>query len=131
MTVHNRSRPKPTPAELEILNVLWQSGPSTVREVHSVLEASKNAGYTTVLKLMQIMADKGLLTREESGRAHIYSPVIRREEAQRRAVGDLIESMFGGSAAQLALRALAEQRASKKELAEIRNLLDEYEGKRR
>ena len=111
--------------------MLWQSGPSTVREVHSVLEASKNAGYTTVLKLMQIMADKGLLTREESGRAHIYSPVINREEAQRRAVGDLIESMFGGSAAQLALRALAEQRASKKELAEIRNLLNEYEGKRR
>jgi BlaI family transcriptional regulator, penicillinase repressor len=125
------STPKPTAAELEILGVLWHTGPATVRQVHEVLEARKGAGYTTVLKTMQIMADKGLLEREDSSRAHVYKPVLRQEETQRQLVDDLLEKVFGGSASQLVMRALSGRRTSKKEMAEIRRMLDEYEGGRR
>jgi predicted transcriptional regulator len=121
---------KPTPGELEILNVLWERGPSTVRDVHTDLERTRGTGYTTVLKLMQIMADKGLVRREESGRAHVYRAAFKQADAQRRAVNEMIETMFGGSAARLALRALSTKRASKEELAELRQMLDEYEGRR-
>ncbi len=123
--------PKPTAAELEILGVLWQTGPATVRRVHEVLEARKGAGYTTVLKTMQIMADKGLLGREESAKAHVYTPVLRQEDTQRQLVDDLLEKVFGGSASQLVMRALSGRRTSKKEMAEIRRMLDEYEGGKR
>lgn len=122
--------PKPTAAELEILGVLWQTGPATVRQVHEVLAERKGAGYTTVLKLMQIMAEKGLVEREESGRAHIYRPVLRKEDTQGQLLDDLLERVFGGSAAQLVVRALSERRASKEELAEIRRMLDEVEGEK-
>jgi predicted transcriptional regulator len=118
--------PKPTSGELEILNVLWERGPSTVRDVHSGLEPVRHVGYTTVLKLMQIMADKGLLQREEQGRAHLYRPAVRRADTQRRAVQDLVATMFGGSAAQLALHALSGAQATREELAEIRRLLKEH-----
>jgi BlaI family transcriptional regulator, penicillinase repressor len=121
---------KPTPGELEILNVLWDRGPSTVRDVHSELERLRGTGYTTVLKLMQIMAEKGLVRREESGRAHIYRASVKQADAQKRAVNEMIETMFGGSAGQLALRALSGRRATKEELAELRSLLDKHEGRR-
>lgn len=122
---------KPTPGELEILNVLWERGPCTVREVHTELERTRGTGYTTVLKLMQIMAEKGLVRREAEGRAHVYQAAVRQEDAQKRAVTEMIETMFGGSAARLALRALSAKRASKEELAELRRLLDEHEGRRK
>jgi BlaI family transcriptional regulator, penicillinase repressor len=123
--------PKPTAAELDILSALWSTGPATVRQVHEALSGHKDAGYTTVLKTMQIMTDKGLLEREESARAHTYRPALRREDTQRQMVDDLLEKVFGGSASQLVMRALSGRRTSKKEMAEIRRMLDEYEGGRR
>lgn len=123
--------PRPTAAELEILGVLWQTGPATVRQVWSHMDGAKPTGYTTVLKLMQIMAEKGLVERNEENRAHVYSPVLEREEVQGRMVDDLLERVFGGSASALVMRALSRKRASKKEIAEIRKLLDEAEGGKR
>jgi len=119
---------RPTDAELAILRVLWQRGPSTVRQVHETLNRDRPTGYTTVLKMMQIMTDKGLLRRDESQRAHIYHPVFAEEETQRRLVGDLIERAFGGSTANLVMQALSAKKASPEELAEIRRLLAESEG---
>jgi len=118
---------RPTSAELEILGVLWEQGPSTVRQVHEVLEARRGAGYTTVLKLLQIMAEKGHVEREESTRAHVYRAVIQREETQGRLVEDLMDRAFGGSAAELVMRALETRPASPDELAAIRALLRDYE----
>lgn len=124
--------PKPTPAELEILGVLWRIGPATVRRVHEALGGAQAASYTTTLKLMQIMTGKGLLERDERGRAHLYRPVWKREQTQGQIVRDLLDRAFGGSAAQLVLRALSERRASAEEIREIRRMLDtiEREGKR-
>lgn len=123
--------PKPTGSELEILGVLWETGPATVRQVWAQLDAGKPTGYTTVLKLMQIMAEKGLLKRNEENRAHVYIAVPEREEVQGRMVDDLLERVFGGSASALVMRALSRKRASKKEIAEIRKMLDEAEGGKR
>ena len=117
----------PTGAELEILGVLWQRGPSTVRQVNEQLNALRPTGKTTTLKLMQIMADKGLLARDESVRPQVYRPTMPREATQGKLVGDLLKRAFEGSAGQLVLRALATQRTSKQELAEIRQLLDDME----
>ena len=117
--------PRPTDAELEILKVLWRRGPSTVREVFETL--GERTGYTTVLKLMQIMADKGLVTRDESERAHRYEAAAPEDETQRRLVGDLLRKAFDGSAKKLVLQALSAERASHEELDEIRRLLDELE----
>ena len=119
--------PRPTDAELQILRVLWQKGPSTVRGVLEGLERGRSIGYTTVLKLLQIMAEKGLVSRDESQRAHLYAPRIPREETQRQLVGDLLERAFGGSAERLVMQALASRKASPEELARIRKLLDELE----
>jgi predicted transcriptional regulator len=119
--------PRPTDAELEILTVLWSRGPSTVRDVHAVLSARKAAQYTTVLKLMQIMAEKGLVRRDEQQRAHIYEAARPREWTQRQLAGDLLQRAFEGSASGLVLGALSARKASREELAEIRKLLDEYE----
>lgn len=119
--------PRPTAAELEILRVLWSLGPATVREVHEQLNQTKPTGYTTVLKLMQIMAEKGLVRRNEDQRAHVYEAACRREDTQRQLVGDLVERAFGGSATQLVMQALAAKRATPEELAEIRRILDEFE----
>lgn len=119
---------KPTAAELEILGVLWRLGPSTVREIHEEMQKRQEAGYTTVLKLMQIMTEKGLLARDERERAHVYRPVMKQEETQRQIVTDLMERAFGGSAAQLVLRALSAKKSSKAELQEIREMLDRMEG---
>jgi predicted transcriptional regulator len=114
--------PRPTDAELAILRVLWERGPSTVREVHEVLQ--DGGGYTTVLKLMQIMTEKGLVVRDESQRAHVYSARATQEKTQRQLVTDLVERAFGGSPAQLAMQALSTKKTSPEELAELRRLLD-------
>ena len=119
--------PKPTDAELEILTVLWSRGPSTVREVHETVVRRKPTQYTTVLKLLQIMADKGLVRRDEKQRAHIYVASQPREWTQRQLAGDLLQRAFQGSARSLLLGALSSRKASKEELAEVRELLDDYE----
>ena len=126
-----RNTPRPTDAELEILKVLWRRGPSTVREVFESFGDTKRTGYTTVLKLMQIMADKGLVVRDESERAHRYEAALAEDETQRQLVGDLLQKAFDGSAKKLVLQALSAERASAEELSEIRRMLDELErGKR-
>jgi len=124
--------PRPTEAELEILTVLWSQGPATVREVHDTI-ARRRPGqqYTTVLKLLQIMAEKGLVERDEKQRAHIYRSARPREWTQRQIAGDLLQRAFGGSAKSLLVGALTAKKTSKQELAEIRKLLDEYEGSSR
>lgn len=119
--------PRPTDAELEILTVLWSRGPSTVREVHETLGRRKPMQYSTVLKFLQIMADKGLVRRDEKQRAHIYEAARPREWTQRQLAGDLLQRAFAGSAKNLLVGALSARKASRKELAEIRELLDEYE----
>lgn len=125
----NKPVPKPTDAELAILRVLWTRGPSTVRQVHDVLSAERDLAYTTTLKLLQIMTDKGLTVREEQARSHVYAARQAEEETQRRLVGDLLARAFGGSAAKLVVQALATTRASADELREIRRLLDEHKGR--
>jgi len=129
-------RQRPTDAELEILKVLWERGPSTVREVQEVLADARQpipstTGYTTVLKLMQIMARKGLVERDEDQRAHVYRAAEERDLTQRRLVDDLLDRAFDGSAGGLVLHALGSRRASAADLAEIRKLLDDYEEKKR
>lgn len=124
-------RKRPTDAETEILAVLWDRGPSTVREVHEVLGPARGVGYTTVLKLLQIMADKGWVERDASQRSHVYAPAVAREEMQSRLVGDFVERVFAGSTSQLVVRALSGKPASDEEIAEIRRMLDELEGERR
>jgi predicted transcriptional regulator len=119
--------PKPTEAELEILAVLWSRGPSTVREVHEAVAGRKSTQYTTVLKLLQIMAVKGLVRRDEKQRAHVYEAAKPREWTQRQLAGDLLHRAFNGSARSLMVGALSAQKATKQELAELRKLLDEYE----
>jgi len=119
---------RPTDGELEILRVLWRKGPSTVRDVHSILSKTKpGTGYTTVLKLMQIMAEKDLVIRDEKNKAHVYAPRIREDQTQRQLVGDLVDRVFGGSAARMVMQALATKKANPEELAEIRHMLDEFE----
>ncbi len=119
--------PKPTEAELAILRVLWQRGPSTVRQVHEDLNAVRNTGYTTVLKLMQIMHEKGLVTRDEKPYAHVYQARLPREQTQRTLVADLLDRAFEGSMSKLLLQALSSRRAAPEELSEIRKILKDYE----
>lgn len=119
--------PRPTDAELEILKVLWRRGPCTVREVFDSLSESKQTGYTTVLKFMQIMAEKGLVRRDETERAHRYEAALAEEETQRQLVGDLLRRAFDGSAKRLVVQALSAERATADELEEIRRLLDRLE----
>jgi len=118
--------PRPTDAELEILTVLWSIGPATVREVYDVIGRQRPVQYSTVLKFMQIMAGKGLVRRDEEQRAHIYKPARPREWTQRQLAGDLLERAFSGSAKALLVGALSARRATKRELADIRKLLDDY-----
>ena len=123
--------PRPTDAELTILRVLWDRGPATVRQVHESLAGDRETGYTTTLKLMQIMADKGLVTRDESSRTHVYAARVPRDRTQKQLVSHLIDRAFGGSSAALVLQALSAQPASDAELAEIRRLIDDYGRKSR
>ena len=120
-----RTPQRPTEAELEILRVLWERGPSTVRQVHESLTVARETGYTTTLKLMQIMTDKGLVTRDEATRTHVYTAGASQEMTQRQLVNDLVDRAFGGSAAELVLRALSTHKASDEELNEIRRLIDD------
>jgi BlaI family transcriptional regulator, penicillinase repressor len=119
--------PRPTDGELEILTVLWSRGPSTVRQVHEVINRRKPTQYSTVLKFMQIMAEKGLVKRDESQRAHVYAAAQARERTEQQLAGDLLRRAFGGSATNLLMGALSARKASKQELAELRKLLDDYE----
>jgi BlaI family penicillinase repressor len=123
----SKSLPRPTDAELEILNVLWRRGPSTVREVYEVLLENKDIGYTTILKLMQIMSEKGLVSRDESDRTHVYEAERAQDETQRQLLSDLLDRAFNGSSTKLVMQALSSKKASKAELAEIRGMLDELE----
>jgi len=128
MAKRKRKLPRPTDAELAILRVLWQRGPCTVRQVRDELNADRPTGYTTVLKLMQIMTEKGLVTRDESRRTHVYQPRLPAEGTQRQLVADLLERAFEGSAEKLVMQALSTTKVSSAELAKIRAMLDEIEG---
>jgi predicted transcriptional regulator len=126
--VGNFDLPRPTDAELAILRTLWKRGPSTVRQVLESLNQDRETGYTTALKLLQIMTEKGLVERDETERTHVYRARLPKEQTQRQLVGDLLDKAFGGSASQLVLQALSTKPASADELAQIRRLLDELEG---
>ena len=127
MTQHGISRP--TDAELAILQVLWNRGPSTVRDVHKVLSLRRKTGYTTTLKLMQIMAKKGLVTRDASRRTHVYQAKASQDSTQQQLISSLLERAFEGSAKSLIMQALSNHKTSAEELSEIRELLDSLEGK--
>ncbi len=118
--------PRPTDAELEILTVLWSIGPATVRQVHEVIRRRRPAQYSTVLKFLQIMADKGLVRRDDAARAHVYQPARPREWTQRQLAGDLLDRAFSGSAKALLMGALSVRKAKPEELAEMRRLIDEH-----
>jgi BlaI family transcriptional regulator, penicillinase repressor len=125
-----RPLPRPTDAELEILTVLWSRGATTVREVHETIAARKPTQYTTVLKTLQIMANKGLVRRDETQRAHIYEAAKPQEWTQQQLAGDLLQRAFNGSARGLMMGALSARKASKAELAEMRRLIDEFEAEK-
>lgn len=121
---------RPTDAELAILRVLWERGASTVRQVFEVLSAEKELGYTTVLKMLQIMNEKGLVQRDVTDRVHVFSTTQTRTQTQRHMLDDLLDKAFGGSSTSLVMQALATRKASREELAEIRKLLDQAEGRK-
>jgi BlaI family penicillinase repressor len=123
------SKTNPTPSELEILHILWTRGPSTVREIHEVLSKEKDVGYTSALKLLQIMTGKGLVTRTEDQRAHVYTATQPAETTKQQFAADVLQRVFRGSASQLMQHVLSGRRGSKKEIEEIRRMLDEYERK--
>ena len=123
-----RQPPKPTPSELEILHVLWNRGPSTVRDVLDALSEKKSLGYTGVLKLLQIMTAKGMVRRDESQRAHVYEAVRPAEQTKRQLATDMLQRVFEGSASQLMMHALSGHQTSPKEIEELRRILDAYQG---
>src|SRR5580704_10369117 len=125
--MNKKSLPQPTGAELELLRVLWDRGPSTVREIHDSLRDQKETGYTTTLKILQKMAEKGLVKRDESRRSHVYRAVWQAEQTQRQLVRDLLRRAFGGSPGKLVVQALSEEAVSPDELLEIRQLLEKLE----
>lgn len=116
---------KPTESELEILQVLWEKKTATVREVHEELLKTKEAGYTTTLKLMQIMHEKGLVLRDDSIKTHIYQPAVTREKTQKHLLGKMIDNLFGGSPTQLVIQALGNHQTTKEELEELERLIDQ------
>lgn len=120
---------KPTESELEILQILWQKKSCTVREVHEILEKTKPVGYTSTLKLMQIMHEKGLVDRDTSSRTHIYRPILNQEKTQKQLVKKLVENMFNGSAANLVMQALGNHKTNPEEIEEIKNFLDQLKNK--
>src|SRR5271169_5742113 len=123
MKQRRQSLPKPTEVELELLRVLWEKGSASVRELHEVVSRQRALGYTSVLKTLQIMTEKGLVERTEAGKAHIYHAAASQEETQNQLLRDLSERLFSGSAAQLAMHALSMQPASEEELEEIRKII--------
>ena len=120
--------PRPTDAKLSILRVLWEAGPRSVREIQHLMNENRPTGYTTVLKMLQIMTEKGLVVRDESVRPQIYRPRLSRVQTQRRLLTDLLQRAFGGSVRELVLQALATRKSSPEELANIEELLDRLEG---
>ncbi|HRH59435.1 MAG TPA: BlaI/MecI/CopY family transcriptional regulator [Chitinophagaceae bacterium] len=120
----NNKQIKPTESELEILQVLWDKNNATVRDVHEELSKHKDSGYTTTLKLMQIMFEKGLVKRDDSSKTHVYRPNVSREKTQQHIVGKMVNTLFGGSTSQLVVQALGNTPPSRKELDEIQHLLD-------
>ena len=125
----NESPPKPTPTELSILGVLWERGPSTVREVHEIISKTKPIGYTGVLKFLQIMTVKGSVRRNSDQRAHVYEAFQQEDKTKRQLVGDLMQRAFSNSASELVMHALAGKRTSQEEIDEIRRILDAHERK--
>jgi BlaI family penicillinase repressor len=125
----NKPLQKPTSSELEILRVLWERGPSTVRDVYEALSENKTTGYTTVLKMLQIMTAKGSVRRNEDQRAHVYQACVPAEKTKQQLAGDVLQRVFEGSASQLMLHALAGHRTTHEEIEELRRLLDEHEGR--
>lgn len=123
-----RPSSKPTEVELQILDVLWKRGPSTVREVHNALVGDRDTGYSTTLKMMQVMTDKGLLLKDDGRRPQVYRPSISQEHAQMQFVDDLIQRVFGGAADKLVLRAINSRHVSSEDIAQIKNLLSKLEG---
>jgi predicted transcriptional regulator len=123
------SSTQPTEVELQILRILWELGPSPVREIHSRLEAEKGTNYSTTVKMLSVMLRKGLLNRDEKSQPHIYRPVLSREKAGKRMVRELVDKVYDGSTMSLVLQALSAGKATKEELDEIRRLLDQMEGK--
>ncbi|TND09939.1 MAG: putative transcriptional regulator [Bacteroidetes bacterium] len=119
---------KPTESELEILQVLWENGPSTVRFINDKLNEQKETGYTTTLKIMQIMTEKKLLKREEDGRSHIYKAAIRRDDTQKQMLDRILETAYGGDAAALVLQALGHSKTTKEELEQIKAFIKQMEG---
>lgn len=119
---------KPTEKELEILQILWQTGPAAVKDVHEALGGDENNGYTTILKLMQIMHEKGLVSRKKSGKLHLYEALASQEHTRQFMVGKMIDTVFRGSATQLVISALGNTKSSKEELSEIRRYLEKLEG---
>ena len=119
--------PKPTDAVLAILRVIWEQGPSTVRHIQQILDRARPTGYTTVLKRLQIMTEKGLVRRDESERSHVYRARFSEDQTQRQLLGDLLDRAFAGSTSRLVVQALSSRKASAEELAAIRKLLDEWE----
>jgi BlaI family penicillinase repressor len=126
-----KALPKPTEAELALLHVLWGRGPSTVREIWAQVNRKQRAGYTTVLKLLQIMFEKGLVRRDDRARSHVYAATLSEEQTQQQVVAHVLDRVFAGSASKLVLRALSAKKASPADLAAIRKLLDEMEGGRK
>ena len=122
-----KNTPKPTEAELEILQILWKEGPSTVRFINDKLNENRKVGYTTTLKIMQIMADKNLVKRNEESKSHIYTAAYKKDETQKLLLDRFLETTFSGSASKLVMQALDNSRASKEEIEEIRRYLDEIE----
>jgi BlaI family transcriptional regulator, penicillinase repressor len=118
---------RPTNAELDVLRELWALGPATVRDVHARLSANKPLAYTTTLKTLQVMAEKGLVTRDESQRSHVYAAAVPQEQTQQKLVGDLLSRAFGNSLGTFVMQALSARRATADELAEVRKLVEEYE----
>jgi BlaI family penicillinase repressor len=128
-TVTNSKPPRPTDAELAILRILWDRGASTVRQVHEMLSRERPSAYTTALKMLQIMTEKGLVRRDDRDRTHIYQSKLTEEQTQRQLVRDLVDRAFAGSASKLVLQALATKRATPDELVEIRKLIETREGR--
>ena len=126
--MEKRTPPRPTDTELEILRVLWQQGPSTVRQAHEELTKSRFTGYTTTLKMLQIMTAKGLVERDDSQRTHVYTACLTQQQTQRHLISDLLSRAFDGSARKLVVQALSAEKISPRELDQIRRLLDELEG---
>ncbi len=125
--MENNKKLKPTESELEILQVLWEKGSATVREVHEILEPVKDVGYTTTLKTMQVMAEKGMLGRNTSQRTHVYTPLLTRENTQSQFLNKMIDGLFSGSASRMVIGALSQEKISDKDLKEIREYLNNIE----